>query len=266
MTKHGRRSLTSGFAAVILMAGLTGAPTPVFGGDTFLVPGVALRDAEFQVGAWCRYLVVDEIMGQRDSTSVYIAVTGKTHEESGEAYRFELQTGPYGAPPSGFDTFSALISSDIKNLSPHDSVGQYVSEVYIKRGTDVPRPADPAEVERLALTDPTSESDWKLVPGEIVETPHRRFTCDHKHLVVEDNREIPMGRITLVKSSVDVYDVWFNDEVPIFRVVKSVIERIRNTRTKPAVPGIPNKESEESRTTIEMIDFGTDAKPTFEIP
>jgi hypothetical protein len=234
--------------------------------NSFLVPGIALRDADFAVGTWCRYLVVDEIMDERDSTTVYIAVTGKTHNEDGEAFWLELESGPTGAPPRDRDTAVALISSKIKHLSPEDSVGQYVSDMYIKRGTDVPEPADPAELERLTLANPTSDSDWKLTSGEIVETPHSRFICDHKYLKVEDDREIPMGRVTLVKSNVDVYDVWFCDEVPIFRLVKCVIGRVRNSRTTPAVPGIPDKESEESRTTIELIGHGSGATPSFEIP
>jgi hypothetical protein len=92
-----------------------------------------------------------------------------------------------------------------------------------------------------------------------LQTPQGRLLCDRKHLVVEDKREIPMGRVTLIKNDSDVYDVWFCEDVPIFRVAKCVIERLRDSRTVPSVPGIPNKEREESRTTVELVGFGSDA-------
>jgi hypothetical protein len=127
-------------------------------------------------------------------------------------------------------------------------------------------PADPAELERLTLSSPTSDSEWKLSAGEAIETPQGRFECNRKHLTVEDKREIPMGRVTLVKNDSDVFDVWFCDDVPIFRVVKCVIDRVRESRTVPSVPGIPDKGREESRTTVQLLGFGSDAKSTIDIP
>jgi hypothetical protein len=215
MKKRGKRSCTEVLCALTLaVAAAAAAPEDARGGDSFLLPGVALSDAEFVTGSWCRYLVVDEIMGALDTTTVYIAVTGE---------------------------------------------GQYISELYIKRGSGAVEPADPADLEQLTLSHPTSDSDWVLSAGVTLETPQGRLLCDHKHLVVEDKREIPMGRVTLIKNDSDVYDVWFCEDVPIFRVAKCVIERLRDSRTVPSVPGIPNKEREESRTTVELVGFGSDA-------
>jgi hypothetical protein len=236
------------------------------GGDSFLIPGVALSDADFEVGAWCRYLVVDEIMGGRDSTAVYFAVTGQAKTAAGRAYWIELESGALGAPADEYDSVKVLILSDIKELSRGDSLVHYVSELYIKRGTGQVEPADPAELERLTLSSPTSDSEWKLSAGEAIETPQGRFECNRKHLTVEDKREIPMGRVTLVKNDADVFDVWFCDDVPIFRVVKCVIDRVRESRTVPSVPGIPDKGREESRTTVQLLGFGSDAKSTIDIP
>jgi hypothetical protein len=84
--------------------------------------------------------------------------------------------------------------------------------------------------------------------------------------VVKDDREIDMGRVTLVKDDTDVFDVWLCEEVPVFRVAKCVIERVRDSKTVPQVPGIPNKQREESRTTIQLVDFGTDARAKLKIP
>jgi hypothetical protein len=260
MKKRGKRSCTEVVCALTLVvAGAAAAPEDARGGDSFLLPGVALSDAEFVTGSWCRYLVVDEIMGALDTTTVYIAVTGEGRAQGVVAYWLEIDSGPAGTAPSDRQTAKALISSDINRLEPGDSLCQYISELYIKRGSGAVEPADPADLEQLTLSHPTSDSDWVLSPGVTLQTPQGRLLCDRKHLVVEDKREIPMGRVTLIKNDSDVYDVWFCEDVPIFRVAKCVIERLRDSRTVPSVPGIPNKEREESRTTVELVGFGSDA-------
>ena len=258
---------SAGRAAVIAAVALTAAvPALAAGGDGFLIPGVALSDAVFEVGVWCRYLVVDEVMGAKDSTVVYIAVTGSVEQDGTPSWWVELDSGPAGAPPSQREVASALISSHVKNLAPGDSLSQFVSELYLKKGTGPVERADPAGLELLTLSNPTADSEWTLVSGQTVDTPSGNFTCDHKHLVVTDDREINMGRVTLVKNDSDVFDVWLSDEVPIFRVVKCVIERVRDSKTVPQVPGIPNKEREESRTSVELTAFGENAKSKIKIP
>jgi hypothetical protein len=256
-----------GRAVVVAAAVMTAAvPGPAAGGDGFLIPGVALSDAVFEVGAWCRYLVVDEVMGAKDSTTVYFAVTGTVEQDGTPSWWLELDSGPAGAPPSQREVACALISSQVKNLAPGDSLFQYVSELYIKKGTGPVERADPAGLEQLTLSNPTSDSDWVVDPGQAVDTPQGRFTCDHKHLVVTDDREINMGRVKLVKNDTDVFDIWLSDDIPIFRVVKCVIERVRDSKTVPQVPGIPNKEREESRTSVELIAFGENAISKIKIP
>jgi hypothetical protein len=268
MRMPGRKSRIRTTSALVL-AGIvliTILPAASRAGNSFLIPGVALSEADFTAGKWCRYLVVDEIMGVRDSSVVYIAVTGVTGEGSEEAYWIEIESAPAGAPAGERETAAALISSNIKQLSPGDSLCQYVSELYIKKGTGTVESADPADLERLTLSNPTADSDWIMVPGETVEIEDRTYVCVHKHLTVEDKREIPMGRVTLLKNDIDVYDVWFNDEVPVFRLVKCKIERVRDSKTVPAVPGIPDKGREISRTTIELVGFGSGATPIIKKP
>jgi hypothetical protein len=253
-------------AALTTLPPATATATAADGGDGFLIPGVAVSDAVFKVGAWCRYLVVDEIMGAKDSTTVHIAVTGNVERDGVPAWWLELESGPVGAPPARRELAKALISSEIRSLAPGDSLHQYVSELYVKKGTGPVEPADPAGLEQLTLSNPTPDSAWVLTPGESIETPRGEFTCDHKHLVVKDDRRIDMGRITLVKNDTDVFDVWLCDDVPIFHVAKCVIERVRDSKTVPQVPGIPNKEREESRTTVELLGYGNDAKARVRLP
>lgn len=266
MKTPGRKSRTDSRLAVVLVAVACAAAGPAYGGDGFLIPGVAFSEAVFEVGTWCRYLVVDEIMGASDSTVVYVAVTGSDVREGIESWWLELESGPVNAPPSRREVASALVSSGVRTLAPGDSLVQYVSELYVKKGAGPVERADPSDLEQLTLSNPTPDSDWELNPGQPVDTPHGRFVCDHKHLVVTDDREIDMGRVTLVRNNKDVFDVWLNADVPIFRVVKCVIERIRDSRTVPQVPGIPDKGREQSRTSVELIAFGKGAKSRIEIP
>jgi hypothetical protein len=269
MKMRGKRSsIDAARAAVVAatVAVMAVGAVPAEGGKGFLIPGVALSDAVFEVGTWCRYLVVDEIMGAKDSTSVYIAITGRVDRDGSDAWWLELESGPVDAPPAQRDIASALITSAIKNSVPGDSLYQYISLLYVKKGTGPVEPADPASLEQLTLSNPTSDSDWELTTGRSVDTPRGTFSCEHKHLVVKDDREIDMGRVTLVKDDTDVFDVWLCEEVPVFRVAKCVIERVRDSKTVPQVPGIPNKQREESRTTIQLVDFGTDARAKLKIP
>jgi len=253
-------------AAATAIIGVAVSPSALLAGDSFLIPGVALSDADFVVGGWCRYLVVDEIMGESDSTTVYIAITGKVQTGQGEAYWLELDSGPVGSSRADRETAKALILSDVKNLEPGDSLCDFIPELYIRKGRGVVEPADPADIERLKLSNSTSDSNWTASPGESVETPSGRLTCVHKNLVVEDKREIPMGSVTLVKNDEDIYDVWFSDDVPVFHLAKCIIERVRDSRTKPAIPGIPDKGREVTRTMVELLGFGADATSMLDIP
>ena len=135
MKRPGKKSHTSArrAAKAVLVTLALVAAGPLEAGVAFLIPGVALSDAVFEVGAWCRYLVVDEIMGAKDSTTVYIAVTGRVDRAGSAAWWLELESGPFNAPPAQRETASALISSDIKNSLPGDSLSQYVSELYMRK-------------------------------------------------------------------------------------------------------------------------------------
>jgi hypothetical protein len=251
---------------LIFVAALSITGTPhSWANDSFLLPGLSLGEADFEVGAWCRYLVVDEVMGEIDSTTVYIAVTGREETEEGEAFWIELESGPFRAPAEELETAKALISARIKNLAPGDSLCHYVKRAYIRKGTGAIESTDPTSIERLSLSSPTSDSTWTLVRDVAIDTPYGRFLCERKHLSVEDNREIPMGNVKLIKHNRDEFDIWLSDEVPIFRLVRCEIGRLRDTKTVPGIPGIPDRGGEKSRTTAELIGYGSDARPLMSI-
>jgi len=249
------------------MAILLMTPAGSVAGDSFLLPGVTFNDADFSMGAWCRYMVVDVFgPGERDSTEVYVAITGQTTTAGRKSFWLEMKTGPPHALPGDGEVAKALISYDIKEIAPGDSLCHYVSKLYIKKGTGSVESADPADLERLTSSNPTSDSDWQLFSDEVVETPGGRFVCDRKARKVLDQREIPMGRTTLVKNDSDDYVAWFCDDIPIFRLAKCVIERVRDSKTVPSIPGIPDKGREVTKTTVELTAFGADAKTIINVP
>ncbi|MGD8413321.1 MAG: hypothetical protein PVF33_03775 [Candidatus Latescibacterota bacterium] len=267
---RGRKSHIETLCALATLALMTAAvmtvAVPAECGDGFLIPGVALSDAVFEVGAWCRYLVVDEVMGVSDTTIVYLAVTGTVESKGSPAWWLELESTPKGSPPEQKELAKALVSSAVKNVAPGDSLVQFVTELYLKKGSGPVEQADPSGLKQLTLSNPTPDSEWTVKHGVNIDTPNGSFVGDYKHLTVTDDREIDMGRVTLIKNDTDVFDVWLSDEVPIFRVVKCDIERVRDSRTVPEVPGIPGKEREQSRTTVELVSFGKDATSKIQIP
>lgn len=228
--------------------------------DSFLLPGVEVADIDFRVGAWCRYLIVDEAMGEADSTAFYFAVLDRETRPDGEAFWVEVETGPPGAPVSERQLARALVSGAIRDLALGDSLYRYVHELYIRKGNGPVEPADPLELKRLTLAHPTSESDWSRRTGVTVSTPVGEMTCNYRELTVDESREVPTGGVTLFQRSVDRFQVWTAADVPVFNLVRCVIERSRESRTVPPVPGIPQAGPRESRTTAVVVGFGDGAQ------
>lgn len=234
--------------------------------DSFLLPGVDISEIELRPGGWCRYLVVDEAMGESDSSSFYIAVLDREKDRGEACYWVEIETGPLGAPAGERDVTRALISSEINDFARGDSLYRYVHRLYIRKGGEPVQPADPSDLKRLILAHPTSDTQWTRQPGVTVSTPMGDLTCDLEEMSVEDSRKIPTGNITLVRHNVDHFRVWMSGTVPVFGLVKCIIDRSRESRTVPRVPGIPDAGPRESRTTAVVVGFGDDAQPLITLP
>ena len=65
------RKPTLGIVSIVpaLMACVLFAP--VQAAESFIVPGVDFSNLTLEEGAWCRYLVSDEALGQVDTTEIY---------------------------------------------------------------------------------------------------------------------------------------------------------------------------------------------------
>ncbi len=250
-----------------VVASLAGAvPAVAEETQSVLLPGLDLRDADLSVGAWCRYLVVDEAMGERDSSSVYIAVVGREKNAESDSYWLEIETAPEGTREADRDVYRLLIDGAVRSMAPDDSLSRYVRRIYIKKGRGEVREGDPNDLARLTIVSPTSDKDWTVVPATTIDTPAGTFSCDMRRFESDVTREIPTGHVKLVQRRVDRVRVWISPRVPIFHLVQCEIERVRESRTIPRVRGIPDAGPRESRTTSILVGSGTGARSLLSSP
>ncbi|HEX5132289.1 MAG TPA: hypothetical protein VFX92_07370 [Candidatus Krumholzibacteria bacterium] len=231
---------------------------------TLLLPGVDIRDVDFTVGDWCRYLVIDEAMGETDTSEVYLAVVGR--DKGRDAWWLEIESGPAGAAAEDRDAARFLVDGSVRNMTPGDSLYHYVSRLYIRRGQGPVETGDPRDLTRLTIVNPTSETDWVATPGVEIRTPAGKFTAELRQFENDVSREIPAGRVKIVQRNMDRVQVWRSPEAPVFHLVRCDIERVRETRTVPAVQGIPEAGPRQSRTTSVLIARGTGARPLLPSP
>ncbi len=265
MPTGSRSRISRGLGAAGVLALLLLAPASYADETgTLLLPGIDIRDVDFAVGKWCRYIVIDEAMGEVDSSEVYIAVVGR--EQSRDAYWLEIENGPVGAGAGERDAARFLVDGAVRAMAAGDSLYRYVSRLYIRRGRGPVEKGDPRDLTRLTIVHPASESDWKVTPGATVSTPAGRITGEMRQFENVVSREIPAGRVKLLQRNVDRVKVWRSPDVPVFRLARCEIERVRETRTVPSIKGIPEAGPRHSRTTSVLVAFGDRAKPLIPSP
>jgi hypothetical protein len=233
--------------------------------ENLLVPGAEFSQLVLAPGAWCRYVVVDEALGQVDSSEVYVGLPAVENTARGRAFWIEILSRPVGGGQEEGQILKLLVLEGITGFSDGDSLGGYVLELYIKRGARPVEEKDPRSYEDFSLVVPTAESSWSTADGVAAETAAGRFVCAKKTRTAESHQEIPTGKTRLIRKSRDDYTVWFCDDVPVFRMVRCEIERSRETEIVPRIAGVPVGGKKLSRTTAELTGFGRDAKPILRV-
>jgi len=256
----------AGFAAGAFLVGwiLLGS-RPGHTAETLLIPGAEFSQLVLEKGAWCRYVIVDEALGQKDSSEVYVGLPAVENTPRGRAFWLELASTPLGGAEEEGQVLKLLVLEGITGFSEGDSLGGYVLELYIKKGARPVEKKDPGTYEDFSLIVPTAESSWSATDGVPAETPAGRFSCVKKTRTVQANQEIPTGKTRLIRKSRDDFEVWFCNDVPVFHLVKCVIERSRETDIVPRIAGVPVGGKKYSRTSAELTGFGRDAKPILRI-
>jgi hypothetical protein len=233
--------------------------------ESLLLPGIDMRAIAFEVGAWCRYRVIDEAMGQADTSTVYIAVVGRETSDAGGAYWLEVATIAPGETESGQDVARALVDERIKTIAPGDSLHHFISRYYTRKGDGPVEEGDPKQLRRLSMASPASAADWKIQSERSVQVPAGTFVCEQRSFESTESRDIPSGRVILKQKRSDRVIVFTSPKVPVFHLVKSEIERTRESRTAPQVRGIPEAGPKTSRTTSLLVAHGTGAEPLIRI-
>ena len=247
---------------VISILLFAGAPAGTSGAEnSFLIPGVDFSKLVLEEGAWCRYRIADEALGLTDSSEIYVGVPSSEMTGEGPAFWVEIETRPLGAGTAEAQIMKLLVLERITSFAVGDSLGDYVVRLYNKSGTNPPREEDPKAFKRFSLVIPTTDSSWAATPDVPTVTAGGEFTCIKKERVVVDDKEVPTGNVTLIKKARDDFKVWFCDEIPVFRLARCEIVRVRETETVPAIKGIPASGRKDSRTTAELVAFGYDARP-----
>jgi len=231
-----------------------------------LLPGIDIRTIDFEVGAWCRYVVVDEAMDVTDSSLVYIAVVGRESTPRGVAYWLEIENGPVSAAPAERDIARALVDQDVKAMAEGDSLYRYVSEYYIQKGGGPVEPGDVHDLRRLTVVLPASDRDWVVAPRATVATPAGELACESRRFEKTAKSEVQSGRVKIVQRRTDRVEVWTSAAVPVFHLARCVVERERDSKTIPAVRGIPESGPRRSRTTSVVVAFGKGAKSRLRSP
>ena len=233
--------------------------------ETLLVPGAEFSQLVLEKGAWCRYVIVDEALGQEDSSEVYVGLPAVETTPRGRAFWLELSSTPLGGGEEEGQILKLLVLEGITGFSEGDSLGDYVLELYIKKGARPVEEKDPGTYEDFSLIVATAESSWSTTDAVPATTPAGRFSCTKKTRTVQADQEIPTGKTRLIRKSRDDFEVWFCNDVPVFHLVKCVIERSRETDIVPRIAGVPVGGKKYSRTTAELTGFGLDARPILRI-
>jgi len=244
---------------ILLFAGLPAGPS--WAENSFFIPGVDFSKLDLEEGAWCRYRIADEALGLIDTSEIYIGVPSSEMTADGAAFWVEIETRPVGAGTAEAQVMKLLVLERIRDFAVGDSLGDYVVRLYNKSGTHPPQEEDPKEFKRFSLVIPTTDSSWVATPDVPTVTAGGEFTCIKKERVVVDDKEVPTGNVKLIKKARDDFKVWFCDDIPVFRLARCEIVRVRETETVPKIKGIPASGRKVSKTTAELVAFGHDAKP-----
>lgn len=266
-TKTGRRLRTS-CALVLAVWGLLACAGPgrAAEAESLLLPGVDIRSIDFVVGAWCRYLVVDEAMGEVDSSTVRLAIVGRESTPNGPACWLEIESGPSGGAEEDRDCSRVLVEERVRSMTPGDSLYHFVRQFYIRKGRGPVEAGDPQDLKRLTVVSPASEKEWRVSPGQSVKTAAGDIVCELRRFEKDESRDVPAGRIVIRQRRADRVSVWISPAVPVFHLAKCEIERVRESHAVPPVRGVPESGAKQSRTTSEIVAYGSGARSQFSSP
>jgi hypothetical protein len=203
-------------------------PAPAVAVD-FLVPGVSLESVTFTRGARVRYLVTSEVHGAIDSSMVELAVL-----DSGTAdVLLEILSASVPVLEEETVTVRLRLERTVTSISSPDEFRDCIREILVRDGTDPFRePSDEEaadfELERVLLRQDTAAARRNL-ECETIETAAGTFYCEVTELSRRDQRAVKLGGIDAERIEEEVSTIWMSRDVPFWGMVKSRVERRRET-------------------------------------
>lgn len=247
---------------IIGVYALLHAPASARGGslEDFVIPTVAFSRLVVEQGNWCEYRVVEEAMGQRDSSMLYVAIprTGRPPEPG--FFWLEIMGCPLGSDERDTLTVRLLLSREITRFTDRDSLGAYIAAIYIKEGDEPVREGDYDALSQLETGAPGDTARWWPDGDERIATRAGEFACTLFSRMRSFEKRVPASGSTLITTVSGHHRTWFSDEVPLFGMVRYTAERLRDTRLDPPLAGVPVAGARASNTRVELVNFGSGAE------
>lgn len=215
-------------STIVTVVWILTIPAPVIAVD-FLVPGVSLQSVTFTRGARVRYLVTTEVHGAIDSSMVELAVLN-----SGTAdILLEILTAPVPVQEEETVTVRLLLDRTVTSISSPDEFRDCILEILVRDGANPFREPSEEEVadfelERVLLRQDTTATRRNL-ECETIETVAGTFYCEVIEQSRRDRRAVKLGGIDAERIEEEVSTIWMSREVPFWGMVKSRVERRRET-------------------------------------
>ena len=218
-----------------LLAAVLVHPEPAAGID-FLVPGVSLESLSFNPGARVRYLVTSEVRGSIDSSEVELAVL----ECHADEVLLEIISTPVPKIEDEAVTVRMRLDRMVTSISSPAEFKECIREMLIREGTEQFREPSEDEIADYEFERVFLKRDETTVRRDLgterIEIPAGVFTCDIVELSMRDQRAVKLGGIDAERVEEEVSTVWLSDEVPFWGMVKSTVERRRETRLLTGSP------------------------------
>lgn len=212
-----------------LLAAILACPEPAAGID-FLVPGVSLESLSFDPGARVRYLVTSEVRGAIDSSEVELAVL----ECHADEVLLEIVSTPL--PNNVEETVMVRMRLDrrVTSISSPAEFKECIREMLVREGTEQFREPSEEEIADYEFERVFVKRDETAVRRDLgterIESPAGAFVCDILELSTRDRRAVKLGGIDAERVEEEVSTIWLSDEIPFWGMVKSSVERRRETR------------------------------------
>ncbi|RKZ06779.1 hypothetical protein DRQ05_04195 [bacterium] len=205
----------------------------------FLLPGLGLDGVALQPGSKVSYLVESTAFGVTDSTLLNISID----RDINHSILVSVVSSPY--PFSSEDAVTVLLRFAPGTVEIRDAARFHsaLEEILVKEGEqDFRRPTD-KEIKDFGIDDlfiPRS-SGMKVVVGDsaVVETPSGTFYCQVASYSEHKEELLNLGGVRAKKVEEVKTTIWQSNDVPIFHLVKSRLERAKSISSDSEAKGRP---------------------------